>query len=106
LESRGFEVLTAQSGDEALYAYKKHGLFAFVLCDYRFFPGTKIGDGVQLVTAIHAIKPRQQMAIMTASSEEARGKAPQFLRHLPILRKPYRVEQLLRLLREPVLPLN
>ena len=45
LESRGFEVVTAQSGDEALYAYKKHGPFAFVLCDYRSFPVRRLAMG-------------------------------------------------------------
>jgi hypothetical protein len=45
------------------------------------------------------------MAIMTAEPEEAREKLPQPLQHLPVLRKPFRIEQLLRLLREPMLPL-
>jgi hypothetical protein len=45
------------------------------------------------------------MAIMTAEPEEAREKLPQSLRHLPVLRKPFSIEQVLRLLREPVPPL-
>jgi len=35
----------------------------------------------------------------------AGGKLPQAFRHLPVLRKHFRLEQVLRLLREPVLPL-
>jgi len=45
------------------------------------------------------------MAIMTDDSRECREKLPQALRYLPVLRKPFRIEQLLRLLRQPVLPL-
>ncbi|MGA7547127.1 MAG: hypothetical protein WBW24_00005 [Candidatus Sulfotelmatobacter sp.] len=77
----------------------------FVLTDYRFIPGVKIKDCIQLVTAIHLINPFQQMAIMTDDSRECREKLPQALRYLPVLRKPFRIEQLLRLLRQPVLPL-
>jgi hypothetical protein len=45
------------------------------------------------------------MAIMTAEPEEAREKLPNALWLLPVLRKPFKIDQLLRLLREPVLPL-
>ena len=60
---------------------------------------------MQLVTAIHDINPFQRMAMMTAEPKEARGKLPNALRDLQVLRKPFKLEQLLRLLREPVLPL-
>jgi hypothetical protein len=105
LESRDFEVPPTHFGDRGLALFKKNGPFAFVLADYRFIPGVKIKDCMQLVTAIHGINPHQQMALMTADPEGARGNLPQALRHLPVLRKHFRIEQLLRLLREPVLPL-
>ncbi|MGB7900801.1 MAG: hypothetical protein WCC71_20855 [Candidatus Sulfotelmatobacter sp.] len=105
LESRGFDVLLTHFGDGGLDLYKKHGPWEFVLTDYRFIPGVKIKDCIQLVTAIHLINPFQQMAIMTDDSRECREKLPQALRYLPVLRKPFRIEQLLRLLRQPVLPL-
>jgi len=105
LEARGFEVLQTHFGDGGLDLYQKDGPFAFVLSDYRFVPGAKIKDGVQLVTAIHGINPLQRMAIMTADPYEAREKLPKALWLLPVLRKPFRIEQVLRLLREPVLPL-
>jgi CheY-like chemotaxis protein len=105
LESCGYEVVATHFGDGGLSLYKKNGPFAFVLSDYKFIPGTQIKDGVQLVTAIHGINPAQRMGIMTAWCEEAREKLPQALRFLPVLEKPFRFEQVLRLMREPVLPL-
>ena len=105
LEARGYEVLQTDTGDGGLYLYKKDGPFEFVLSDYSFIPGTKIKDGVQLVTAIHEINPLQRMAMMTSDPMEARGKVPHALRYLPIMRKPFNIEQVLRLLRQPVLPL-
>jgi DNA-binding NtrC family response regulator len=105
LESRDFDVLPTHFGDGGLSLFEKDGPFAFVLTDYRFFPGAKIKDCMQLVTAIHGINPFQQMAIMTADPKDARVKLPLALQGLPILRKPFRVEQVLRFLRQPVLPL-
>jgi ActR/RegA family two-component response regulator len=105
LESRDFGVLLTHFGDGGLSIFKKNGPFAFVVVDYRFIPGVNIKNCMQLVTTIHLINPFQQMAIMTVDPNEAREKLPQALRYLPVLRKPFRIEQLLRLLREPVLPL-
>jgi DNA-binding response OmpR family regulator len=105
LESRDFEVLPTHFGDGGLSLFRKDGPFALVLADYRFIPGVTIKDCMQLVTAIHEINPLQPMAVMTAEANEVRRNLPLTLRHLPVLRKPFRVEQLLRLLREPVLPL-
>jgi len=105
LEEGGFEVLQTHFGDGGLTLYEKNGPWEFVLSDYLFVPGVKIKDGVQLVTAIHGINPFQQMAIMTADPEEAKRKLPAALRGLPILRKPFKLGQVLRLLRQPVLPL-
>jgi DNA-binding NtrC family response regulator len=104
LESRDFEVLSTPVGDGGLGLYKKHGPFAFVLTDCRFLPGVNIKDCMQLVTAIHLINPFQQMAIMTAEASEVRKNLPEALHHLRVLRKPFKIEQLLRLLRQPVLP--
>jgi response regulator RpfG family c-di-GMP phosphodiesterase len=105
LQSLGYEVVQTQFGDRGLDLYKKHGPWASVLSNYKFFPGVEIKNGAELVTAIHAINPSQRMAIMTAWCEEAREKLPQALRFLPVLEKPFRFEQVLRLLRERVLPL-
>jgi DNA-binding response OmpR family regulator len=102
LEARGYETLQSFRGDEAFYIWQHEGPFAFVLSDYRFIPGTTIKDGVQLVTAIREVNPSQRMAIMTAEPEEARKKLPNPLWLLPVLRKPFKVEQVLRLLRDRV----
>jgi CheY-like chemotaxis protein len=104
LESRECDVHQSSSGDEAFYVWQRLGPWELVLTDYRFFPGTKIRDGAQLLAAIHGINPLQTMAIMTADPPEARRNLPKALRRLLILRKPFRVEQVLRLLRQPVLP--
>jgi CheY-like chemotaxis protein len=105
LENRGCDVHQSSSGDEAFHVWQRLGPWELVLTDYRFFPGTKIRDGAQLAAAIHGINPHQQMALMTADPKGARGNPPQALRHIPVLRKPFTLEQVLRLLREPVLPL-
>jgi CheY-like chemotaxis protein len=105
LEERGIETRQSRSGDEAFYIWQQLGPWELVLSDYQFIPGQKIKDGVQLLTAIHGINPLQQMAMMTADPNEAQEKLPQGLRHLPILRKPFRIKQVIRLLRQPVLPL-
>jgi CheY-like chemotaxis protein len=104
LEARDFEVLSTPVGDGGLELYKKHGPFAFVLTDCRLLPGVKIKDGVQLVTAIHRMNSMQRMAITTTSPKEVREKLPLALRYLPVLRKHFRLEQVLRLLRQPILP--
>ena len=106
LEERGCDVLQSCSGDEAFYVWQQSGPWELVLSDYQFIPGVKINDGMQLLTAIHGINPLQQMAIMVSGPKEARRELPQALRGLSVLRKPFRVEQLIRLLRQPVLPLS
>ena len=105
LEERGIETRQSCSGDEALDVWQQLGPWELVLSDYQFLPGTKIKDGVQLLAAIHESNPLQQMAMMTPDANEDRGKLPQALLGLPILPKPFRVEQVIRLLRLPVLPL-
>jgi hypothetical protein len=54
-ECRDFGVLPTHFGDGGLSLSKKDGPFAFVLIDYRFIPGTRIKDSLQLMAAIHLI---------------------------------------------------
>jgi ActR/RegA family two-component response regulator len=77
LQSRDFAVLPTHFGDGGLSLFKKDGPFAFVLVDYRFIPGVNIKNCMQLAAAIHEINPFQQMAIMTAESNEVRRNLPE-----------------------------
>lgn len=95
LEARRYEVEDAFSGEHGLHCYLSQGptTWDFVLSDYLFIPSTRVQNGLQLVREIRAINPKQRIAIHT--SEEGL-QAP-----VPVLHKPYRIENLLRLLREP-----
>ena len=105
LENRGCDVRQCSSGDEAFYVWRRSGPWELVLTDYLFFPDARIENGAQLVAAIHGINPLQQMAMMTSDPQAARRNLPKAHRRLPILRKPFRIEQVLRLLRQAVLAL-
>jgi hypothetical protein len=96
---------SVQFGDEAFHIWEQSVAWEFALSDFRFILGPKLKDGAQLLTAIHEINPLQRMAMMTGHPKEAREKLPDALRGLPVLCKPFRIEQVMRLLREPVLPL-
>src|ERR1700693_3448059 len=95
LEARGYEAVPTHFGDGGLHLYQKNGPWEFVLTDFRFIPGTTIKDGAQLLAAIHGINPRQQMGMMTSDPKEARERLPQALHHLPMLKKPFTLEQML-----------
>jgi DNA-binding NtrC family response regulator len=105
LAQRGCDVRQCSSGDEAFYVWQRFGPWELVLTDFLFFPDARIENGAQLVTAIHRVNPLQQMAMMTSDPQAARRNLPRALRRLPILRKPFKIEQVLRMLRQPVLPL-
>lgn len=94
LEPRGYEVWEESQGDEALATYERMGPWFFVLSDFYFYRGEKIKNGLELVHAISGITPGQRMAIHTSERD--------FQAPVPVLRKPYPIGRLLRLLREPV----
>ena len=96
LEARRYEVEDAFSGDQGLHCYLSQGLTSwdFVLSDYLFIPSTRVRNGLQLVQKIRAVNPEQRMAIHTS---EENLRAP-----VPVLHKPYPIENLLRLLRQPL----
>src|SRR5580692_7605861 len=93
LESRDCDVYQSSSGDEAFRVCQRLAPWELVLTDYRFFPGTQIRDGAQLAAAILGVTSLQTMAIMTADPHDARRSLPKALLRLPILRKPFRIEQ-------------
>ena len=96
LEPRGFQVWEESQGDEALAAYENYGPWDFVLSDLYFFRGERIRDGLDLVKAIGTVRPEQPIAIHTS---EPRTDAP-----CAVLRKPYTLGALLKLVRKPVTP--
>jgi CheY-like chemotaxis protein len=98
LEPRGFEIWEESQGDEALASYSQNGPWDFVLSDLYFYPGEKILNGLDLVSAILALVPQQRLAI---HSSESRIQAP-----CATLHKPYVLGALLRLLRRPLTPIR
>jgi ActR/RegA family two-component response regulator len=92
LQERGYEVVTAFSGEHGLQLYKTKGPWEFVLSDYLFIPSRRIKNGLDLVREIRAINPEQRIAIHTSADDL---EAP-----VPVLHKPYPIGRLLRLFRE------
>jgi two-component system, NtrC family, response regulator HydG len=97
LEKRGYEVETAFSGEHGLHIYQTRDPWEFVLSDYLFVPSRRIRNGLDLVREIRAINPDQRIAIHT-SAEDLQAL-------VPVLRKPYPFEKLLRLFRQPLMSL-
>jgi hypothetical protein len=96
----------AQAATRRFMSGSAWGPWELVLTDFLFFPDARIENGAQLVTAIHGLNPIQPMAMMTSNPQAARRNLPKVLRHLTVLRKPFQIEQVLLLLRQPVLPLS
>jgi CheY-like chemotaxis protein len=94
---RGFEVFSTSNGDQAWSVFKKSGPWDFVLSDFQFGRGSLVRDGLDLVTKIREVRPAQRLAIM--SSEE------NLVTPCPKFHKPFRIERLLVLFREPMQPL-
>jgi len=99
LVPRGIEVAGASNADDAFRLWEKECPWTLVLTEYHIKSGTRIRDGRELVNAIRAADPSQRIAIHT--DDEGLLAAP-----VVVLRKPCAIEQLLRVLREPVLPLE
>jgi CheY-like chemotaxis protein len=99
---RGFDVIQARCGDEALRLYRKSGPFALVLCDLYWYDkipepplsnAKAIRHGIQLASAIRRIAPKQKMVIHTGAFQ-VREQMPEELDDVPILSKPFRMEEL------------
>ena len=99
LGPRGFEVRGTASGEDALHLWENEGPWDLVLTELWITPGKNIRSGLELAKAIRAIRPSQQIAIHTYD----RGllAAP-----VVVLRKPYVIEHLVRMLRRRVRPLD
>jgi CheY-like chemotaxis protein len=100
--NRGFDVVQARCGDEALNLYQKRGPFVLVLSDLYYYDRvpeppvshTKvIRHGIQLALAIRKLAPEQKIVIHTAAST-MREQMPEELGDISILKKPFRRKQL------------
>ena len=96
MEKRGGDVHRSSSGDDEFHVWQRLGPWELVLTDYRLIPCPDIKNGMEFGTAIDGSNPFQQMAIMTADPRAAREKLPQGFTAPAVLRKPFRIEQVLR----------
>ncbi len=100
-ERRGFEVVQASSGAEAIRLYEAHGPFAIVMTDLYYYdklpepaPGI-LRDGIELALAIRAKNPAQKIVVHTAASASSlRSRMDPRLADVAILQKPYRLQDL------------
>ena len=101
-KSWGYDVIQARYGDEALTLYRECGPFVLVLTDlywYDRIPEPPLSDtktirhGIQLALAIRKLAPEQKIALHTASSTLP-GQMPTELGDVPILQKPFSIEEL------------
>ncbi len=61
LEHLGFDVETAESGEEAIYQFKQHPEISFVISDYKL-PGL---DGFDVLKEVKKQSPRTRFVLMT-----------------------------------------
>jgi len=104
---RGFEVIQAHCGGEALDLYRRCGPFVLVLSDLYWYDegGSEppisnikaIRHGIQLASAIRKLAPKQNIVIRTGASL-LREQMPKELSDVRILKKPLRIKELESLL--------
>ncbi len=90
LSSMGHEVVAKRDGEAALRAYLGEGEFDFVLSDYQM----PRKNGVLLLMEIRQRKPDQRMALQSGDPP----KMPKEVADVPVLRKPWRLKDLLAVL--------
>ena len=106
-KNRGFDVIQARSGDEALNLFRKRGPLKLVLTDLYWYDGDAIEPplsnkkairhGLQLALAIRKLAPEQNIVIHTAASQ-VREQMPKELSDIRVLEKPFSREELESLL--------
>ena len=101
-KSRGFDVIQARDGDEALSLYRKFGPFVLVLSDLYWYDGgieplpsniKTIRHGIQLALVIRKLVPEQNIVIHTSASQVGEH-IPKELGDIRILEKPFSREEL------------
>jgi CheY-like chemotaxis protein len=111
---RGFEVIHARWGDEALRLYRAHRPIALVITDLLYDwsdwrstmgSGDTIKNGIQLAIEIRKLTPKQPIVVQTyAAIEPLRDYLTENLADIGLLHKPYRPEHLAAFLDELRLP--
>ncbi len=101
-QRRGFEMIQARCGNEALDLFRKCGPFVLVLSDLYWYDeggpepplsNTKsIRHGIQLASAIRQLVPEQNIVIHTGASL-VREHMPKKLSDIRILKKPFRIKE-------------
>lgn len=99
LEPRGVQIVGTPNADDALRLWEKEGPWSLVLTGYHIKMGKRIEDAKQLMKAIRDASPSQRMALHT--NDMGLLATP-----VPVMRRPCRIDHLLRILRQPVLPLS
>lgn len=94
LEMFGCRVQTVPSGDEAWRVLESGGAFDFVLSDIQM-PGKL--NGIDLAERVRATFPEQKMALMTGYADEL-GRTAHL--HVPVLPKPFDIDELRALIPE------
>ena len=113
--ARGFEVIQARWGDEALHLYGERRPIALVITDLLYDwsdwrltlrdRGSSIKNGIRLAVAIRKLTPKQPIVIQTyAAIEPLREYLTENLADIGLLHKPYRPEHLAAFLDELRLP--
>jgi CheY-like chemotaxis protein len=109
--SRGFDVIQARWGDEALHLYREHQPIALVITDLLYDwsdwrltmrgDGKSIKNGIQLATAIRKISRKQRIVVQTYSAiAPVREHLTGNIADITLLHKPYRPEELAAVLDE------
>jgi CheY-like chemotaxis protein len=104
-EARGFEVIQARRGDEALQLYQQHRPITLVITDLLYdwsdwrltmrSDGKTIKNGIQLAVAIRKLSPKQPIVVQTYHAiEPLRGHLIASIADIGLLHKPYRPEDL------------
>ena len=88
LEELGFEVIDTINADVAQALLAAGGRFDLLLTDVHM-PGSF--DGAQLASLARQIDPNMMVVVTSGRIDEATGRLPS---DLPILRKPFRLEEL------------
>lgn len=107
--ARGFEVIHARWGDEALQLYREHVPISLIITDLLYDwsdwrltmrgDGKTIKNGIQLAVAIRKLNPKQRIIVQTYSAvEPVREHLTGNMADIILLHKPYRAEVLTSLL--------